>query len=59
MNPMCKSLKVTVGALAIVSAALGLTACGGHGGGMRSRLELMSPMPGSSSVQFDGGNALN
>ena len=56
MNTTSKSLKVTVGALAIAAAALGLTACGGHGGGMKSRLDLMSPMAGSSSVQV--GNAV-
>ena len=58
MNTTYKSLKVTVGALAIVSAALGLTACGGHGGGGQKSQELMGPMHGSSSVQFEAGHAV-
>jgi hypothetical protein len=59
MHTTCKSLKVTVGALAIASAALGLTACGGHGRApVTSRDQLMGATPGSSSVHFEAGNAV-
>ena len=58
MNTTSKSVKVTVGALAIGLAVLGLTACGGHGGAKQKSQELMGPMLGSSSVQFEVGNAV-
>ena len=55
MHTTSKSLKVTIGAIAIAAAALGLTACGG---GSPAKKAALSLMPGSSSVQLEVGNAL-
>ncbi len=56
MHITSTSLKLAAGALAVAWAVFGLTGCGSRGGS--GERQMFSPMPGSSSVQFDVGHTV-
>jgi hypothetical protein len=55
MHSTSTSLKLAVGALAVLLAVLGLTGCGKKGSTTK---EMFAPISGSSSAQFDGGHTV-